>query len=320
MDLLYVGPLLPEYVAAMNGLLPPGWRLDTVAKITHETLPKLQRAEVVLTLGPITREALESAPRLKLVQVLGAGCDGVDLVAAKENGVAVATTGGANARSVAEHAMALILAVYRRLAYADRALRSGCWLQADFYRGGVFELSGKTLGMVGLGHVGQELAGMAAGFGLRKLYYQRHPLPAERERALGVSYTALEELFATSDIVSLQIPLTSETKGLAGRKQLALMKKGAVLINISRGGVLDQQALIEGLAQGQIAGAGLDVFAQEPLEPDSALLQLDNVVLTPHVAGAAQESVRRTFEVSFDNFVHLAAGEPLTNVVVDAGH
>ncbi|MHB1416529.1 MAG: 2-hydroxyacid dehydrogenase [Chloroflexota bacterium] len=315
LNVLYAGPTVPEYVALAEEFLPAGCRLDVVARHTPETRPLLESAHFVVGLAPLPADTIAGARNLRLIQVLGAGYDMVDLVAARLAHVPVATTGDANARSVAEHILALILAVYRRLPQADQAVKEGRWPQIDYYRGGSHELAGKTLGLVGLGNVGRVLAQMVSGFDLDVLYTKRTRLLSDDERSLDVSYVPLAELLARADAVSLQLSLTPEAKGLIGRRELAGMKESAILVNTSRGGVVDQQALVERLSAGKLAGAGLDVFADEPLGADSPLRGFANVVLTPHVAGASEEAVRRTFAVSFGNIARMIAGHPLRNVV-----
>jgi len=280
MRIIYGGPALPEYHAIARSLLAPGDEIDFVLKFTPEVQDKVETADVLFGLAPVTSETVHNAKRARLIQVLGAGYDGVDVAAAHAAGIVVATVGGANATSVAEHAFALILSLCRRVPLADRAIREGRWLQLDFYRGGSHQLSGKTLGLVGLGRVGKALAKLVRGFDLQLLYYTRHPLPEDEERALGVAYAPLAELLAQADVVSVQVPLTAETRGLIGVAELALMKQEAILVNTSRGGVVDEEALCARLAERKLGGVGLDVFAVEPLDPENPLLRYDNVVLT----------------------------------------
>jgi len=315
MNILYIGPILPEYVAIMKALLPQGYQLEVAESGSPVVWERVGEAHFLLALAPITEEIIRAAEKVRLIQVIGAGYDKIDVKAAHRAGILVATTGGANAVSVAEHALALILTLYRRIPYAHHSVKAGKWPQFALYQGGVFELSGKTLGLIGFGHTGQALARLVQGFDVRVLYYRRHRLPPDQERALGASYATLEDLLRQADIVSLHVPLTDQTRRLIGRKELGLMKKSAILINTSRGRVVDEEALIEWLSSGRIAGAGLDVFHQEPIDPHSPLLKLDNVVLTPHMAGASEEAVRRTFEAAFANVVRVAAGQQPANVV-----
>jgi glyoxylate reductase len=172
------------------------------------------------------------------------------------------------------------------------------------------EIYGKTIGLVGFGTLGQAIGRVGRGFGVKFLYYQRHRMPVREERRWRVSYAPLEELLGKSDVVSVQIPLTPETQGFIGRRELSMMKTSALLINIARGPVIDQEALAEFLKLGKIAGAGLDVFTQEPVPAGNLLLQLDNVVFTPHVGGSTQEALARNMKQACDNVRRVAGGKP----------
>lgn len=319
MNVLYVGSGPSEYVDVMRHLLPDGFCLGAEESESPQFWERIVEADFLVGFKPVTEEMIQSAPRVKLIQVIGAGHNAVDLAAAAKAGILVATTGGANAVSVAEHIFALILALYRRIPYAHSTVKMGGWPQLELFRGGLFDLSGKTIGLLGLGHIGQAAARIARGFGMLVLYHRRNRLAADEERSLGVGYTPLDDLLQQADIVSVQVPLTPDTTHLIGREQLRLMKRSALLINTARGGIVDEKALVECLRERRIAGAGLDVFAEEPIPPESLLLQLDNVILTPHVGGAGQESVQRTLEESVANILRVASGEKPHNVVLASG-
>ncbi|MBI4277002.1 MAG: lactate dehydrogenase [Armatimonadetes bacterium] len=271
----------------------------------------LADADFLVVLGPVSRSMVQAAPRLKFIQVQAAGYEGVDLQAAAARGIPVATVGGAGAASVAEHAVVLILSLFRRLPVADAAIRDGQWPQIQYFDEGVVrELAGATVGLVGFGHIGQAVGRIVRGFGAQVVYYRRTRLIEERERECGVRYLAFDDLLRTSDAVSVQVPLTDQTRGLIDARALGLMKPTAVLINVSRGDVMDEAALVDALASGRIGGAGLDVFHTEPLPPDSALRRLPNVVLTPHIGGAAVQAIERIFDAVFINLRRVAAGQP----------
>jgi phosphoglycerate dehydrogenase-like enzyme len=211
--------------------------------------------------------------------------------------------------------MALMLVLYRRMSYADRSMRAGAWTQHEFYRSGNYELAGKTLGMIGLGNVGRSIVPKARGFGMNLIYHDVRRLAPNDEAVLGLTYAGLADLLRQADVVSLQVPLTPATRGLIGDKELLLMKPSAILISTCRGGVVDEAPLMEALLHGRLAGAGLDVFSTEPLPADSPWRKLENVILTPHVAGASQEAVRRTFRMAFANVALVAdRQEPLNRV------
>ena len=179
----------------------------------------------------------------------------------------------------------LIMAVLRRLVYADTNLRKGKWLKTEL-RGEAQHLAGKTVGIVGIGNIGKNLAKLLKGFECKVHYYDVNRLPSDVESVLGISYKPLHELLKTSDVITLHAPLTPETANMINANTLAMMDRSAILVNAARGGLVDEKALIEALQTGVIAGAGLDVFLTEPLEASNPLLAMDNVVLSPHVAGS----------------------------------
>jgi phosphoglycerate dehydrogenase-like enzyme len=249
----------------------------------------------------------QASKRLKLVQLMSAGYEHVDLDLAARYGVPVAHFGDAMASVVAEHTLLLTLAVYRRLMVLDRAVRAGAWRTGEPV---LHELRGKRVGLVGLGLIGREVALRLRGFLAEVTYFARHRLSASEEQALGVQYVGFDELLGSSDMVSLHVPLTPATHGLIGQRELGLMKPGAVLINTSRGAMVDQSALMAALESGALAGAGVDVLDPEPPAPSNPLLQLPNVVFTPHVAGQAEEVWPRIVRTCLANIERVARGEP----------
>ncbi len=230
-------------------------------------------------------EMIDNAPRLKVIHKSGIGVDKIDLNAARAKGVKVYITAGANAVPVSEMALTLMLTVLRRFTYTDASLRKGKWPKKEL--GGVSQhLSGKVIGIVGMGNIGKNLVKLLRGFDCNILYHDLCRLTPEVERSLGVTYKTLEELVSSSEVISLHVPLTPETKKMIDARLLAMMGRSTILVNTARGGVVDEQALIEALQKGTIAGAGLDVFTQEPIDPNNPLLTMDNVVVSPHVAGS----------------------------------
>ena len=277
----------------------------------EEKLAKAREADYILcSWTPLSGKVIEAGPRIKLIQKYGIGVDKIDLETAKRRGIPVGISAGVNSIAVAETAITLMLALYKRLCMADQSLRQGKWLKWEL-RTGCYELAGKTVGIIGGGAIGRAVAKRLSGFECRVLYYDLFRLPEETEKALGMTYTAMDKLLMQSDIVSLHLPLTQETRGLIGPRELALMKPSAVLINTARGGVVNELALIEALRNRTIAGAGLDVFAKEPPDPDNPLLQMDNVVLTPHNAGGTVDTVKKVIRHSFENIIRIERGEPL---------
>jgi phosphoglycerate dehydrogenase-like enzyme len=248
------------------------------------------------------------APNLRLVQLLSAGYDSVDLGAARRAKVPVANNGGANAIAVAEHALLLMLAVSRKVIWQHGNVSAGRW------RGNgpvprMYELYNKTLGIVGLGTIGKKVARLARAFGMRVAYYDIARLSEDAEDALGVRFHLLRELLRTSDVVSLHVPLNDSTRHMIGEGELALMKPSAVLINTCRGPVIDEPALHRTLSAGKLFGAGLDVFDREPPPPDNPLFKLDNVVLTAHFAGPTWDNHTARLRNAFDNVERVHRGE-----------
>ncbi|MGB9618137.1 MAG: 2-hydroxyacid dehydrogenase [Desulfomonilaceae bacterium] len=237
----------------------------------------------------IDQELLDAAPRLKMIANFGVGYDNIDIPAATARGIWVSNTPGVLVDATADLAMALILAVARRVVEGDQMVRAQQWKAwAPFLFLGT-DVSGKTLGVIGLGQIGKAVAVRAKGFGMTILYHNRNRIDPREEERLGVHYASLEELLAQSDFVSLHVSLNPQSRGLIGRDQLRMMKRSAFLINVARGPVVDEQALLEALEQGVIAGAGLDVYENEP-EVTPGLRKLSNVVLLPHVGSATIET------------------------------
>jgi len=250
-----------------------------------------------------------AAPNLKLVQLLSAGYDRCDIGAARRAGVPICNNGGANSTAVAEHAMLLMLAVCRRVVWQHTNVAAGRWRGNNVQDVRLFELKGRTLGIVGLGSIGKKTARMAQAFGMTVQYYDVLRLSEERADDLGVKFALLDELLKTSDIVSLHVPLLQETRHMISTPQLAMMKPSAYLINTCRGPVVDEAALIEALQNNTIAGAGLDVFDQEPPPADNPLFGLPNVTLTAHFAGPTYDNQYTRFRNAFDNCQRVARGE-----------
>ena len=274
---------------------------------------------------PMKEPFYRAAPRLRLVQLLSAGYDDVDLEAARSAKVPVSNNGGANAISVSEHAMMLMLAVSRRVIWQHGNVSGGRW-RGNGPAPRMYELNDKTLGIVGLGTIGKKVARLAQAFGMRVAYYDIARLAEDAEDALGVRFRLLRELLKSSDVVSLHVPLNDSTRGMIGAGELGLMKREAILINTCRGPVVDEAALTRALADGALFGAGLDVFDQEPTPPGNPLIKLDNVVLSAHFAGPTWDNHVARFRNGFDNVERVARGEPplwvvpeLADIVNDQG-
>jgi len=263
---------------------------------------------IVRALGKVTAHIMDAAPKLAVVARHGAGVENIDVAAATERHIYVVNTPEANAESVAEHCVGMMLALAKRIVVADRALRQGRWNARNTYTGR--ELLGRTLGLVGMGRIGQRVAAIChAAFQMTLLYYDVTSYP-QIETALGARRVALADLMREADIVSVHVPLLSQTRGLIGAQELACMKPTALLLNLARGAVVDEPALLDALQRGSIAGAGLDVFAEEPLPASSPLLRLDNVVVTPHLAAITEEALWRMGMVARDVISVLQGAEP----------
>ncbi len=306
---LFVNSVI-DTIQEARGMVPPGFELLVEAPGSAGYAAALAEADYLLgNVDGMDDAFYRAAPRLRLVQLFSAGYDRVDLDAARRAGVLVANNGGANSRAVAEHTILLMLAVYRRLVHHHAMTAGGRW-RGNQPLATLYEMHGKTLGIIGYGTIGKRVARIAAGgFGMHIQCNDLVRLSEDAEDALDVRYRLLPELLRTSDIVTLHVPLTALTRHMIDSAALAQMQPHAVLINCSRGPVIDFAALHEALTSGRIAGAGLDVFPVEPPSPSEPVLLLDNVVLTPHLAGASWETRAKQTRNAFDNVLRVSRGE-----------
>ena len=301
----------PELPARLDPLLA-GLDVRWCAESDEERFAKLLPDTDVLwhVLRPVTAEVMERAPHLKLIQKLGSGVNTIDLERASESGIAVANMVGANAPAVAEAALTLMLATLRRLVPLDAATRAGRgWPIDPTLPNRVGEIGGRTVGLVGHGATARRLEPVLTALGATVIWHSPSGSAADP------GWRPLDTLLAESDIVSLHLPLTAATEKLIDADRLGRMKPGAILVNTSRGGVIDEPALVAAL-QGHLGGAGLDVFTEEPVDPGNPLLRLDNVVVQPHVAWLTAETMERCVDIAADNTRRLACGRPLRNRVV----
>ncbi|HEX2281623.1 MAG TPA: NAD(P)-dependent oxidoreductase, partial [Thermomicrobiales bacterium] len=261
-----------------------------------------------------TVEILKQCPNVKLVQSILAGYDRIDVKGMSDLGIPFANNGGSNAVPVAEHALGLLLALGRNIVRQANNTKARKWNQGmrDIP---TWELSGKRVGILGLGPIGQAMARLLTGFGGETVYYKRTQASPEIEAAVQAKYVPLEELMSTSDAISVHLALTPETRHLVGASEIALMKPTSIIVNTSRGAVIDEKALYEALRDGKIAGAGLDVTDPEPATDDNPLLDLDNVIVTPHQSGISRESSPRSARFAFENVRRAALGEPIQSVI-----
>jgi phosphoglycerate dehydrogenase-like enzyme len=301
---------IASFVASQLG---DGWEVVGAAD-AEEDLPTLETADAVLTaIVELRAPAIEKAHGLRIVQTPSHGFDHIDIDAAASSGIAVCNVGtsGAEAGTVAEHAMLLMLACARRLIDGHQGLRDGGWPQLT---GSSLELQGKTLGIVGLGHIGREVAKRAKAFGMRLLYHDPVRADEEVEAELRLEPVGLGELLERSDLVTVHVPLMASTRALIGHDEIALLRPGAILVNTSRGAVVDNQAVADAANAGRIV-AGIDVYEPEPPPQDHPLRSASNVILSPHVAGTTRESVIRIMAAGIENLRRFERGDRVKDVV-----
>ena len=280
---------------------------DRPGETVDQHLPEVDG--IVVRTARLTEARFNRAARLRVIGKHGVGVDNVDLAAARARGIAIVFTPGVNSQAVAEHALTLMLMLARRIPTSSRLLRAG---QFDEARRTIvaLDLQGKTLGLVGLGQVGRRLSTICRqGLAMRVLAFDPYVTPAQAAE-LGVELVSeLTPLLRAADVVSVHAPLTPETRGIIGRAALAELKSTAYLVNCARGGLVDEDALLEALRAGRLAGAGLDVFVEEPTPADHPLFGLENVVVTPHVAGSSQEALRLMAENVAEDVLRVLRGE-----------
>src|SRR5215216_3625832 len=311
--------LIAEPLAAAGvELLASAHEVDARSAMTREELLAVVPAVAALVVRSATRvdaEVLEAGPNLKVVGRAGIGLDNVDVAAATRLGIMVVNAPQSNVISAAEHTLALILAQARNIPQAHQALRDGRWERSRFQGA---ELYGKTLGILGLGRVGALVAQRANAFGMRLLAYDPF-VSRERAAHMGVELASLAEVLARADVVTIHLPKTPETTGLIGEAELAALKRGARLVNTARGGIVDEAALAKAVGDGQLAGAALDVFAEEPTTA-SPLFELDNVVVTPHLGASTAEAQDKAGITIAEQLLLALSGQFVPNAVnVQAG-
>ena len=305
------GPAWRRDVAALKA---QGLDVDCCDELDNERFYALLPGAEVLwhALRPVSADDIAKAPKLRLIQKIGVGVNTIALDAARARGIAVCNMPGSNAQAVAEMTLLLMLACLRRLPMLDRAIRAGQgWKIDPAMQDNYGELKGRTVGLVGFGSIPQSLAPALRALGAEVIYTATGP-KAGHEAA----HRSLPDLLRTADIVSLHIPLTPATTALLGAKEFAAMKPGAILVNTARGGLVDQKALYEALVNGPLGSAGLDVFVTEPVAADEPLLNLDNVVLAPHLAWLTMGTLSRSLAIAVENCRRLKAGEELQHRVV----
>jgi len=325
MDKPKIVSLMGYTVDTLKSMFAPQIDLPTVEVVevppgaTEDEMCRAVSGATVILNAPytyITRRVIEAAQGVQLIQFGSVGYAQIDLEAATKLGVPVANNPGINAVTVAEHALMFMLVLLKKALHAHLEISQGRWKPAMFWQR-VWELSGKTLGILGLGTIGKEVARLARVFGPRILYNKRTRFSKAEEVDLGVEYREFDQFLAMSDILSIHVPLTDETRGMIGREEIAKMKAGAILINTSRREVVDEAALAEAIKEGKLSGAGIDVprAREEIIDLKNPLIGLENVMLTPHMAGGSRESYSRAVEQVARNINRVLAGEKPLYVV-----
>ncbi len=305
-DSQYVELLAPELSARLQSL-GEFIMYEKMPEEPGEYIRRIGDADAVIQTSKLPDEVFDHCPRLKMITYLGIGAANfINIRRATEAGVIVTNTPGYGNNTVAEHALALLLAVAKHVCQGNSKLRAGVFDQSRMS----FELAGKTIGLIGLGGIGERMAAICRALGMQVLCWTRNPSPARAEQS-GVKFVEMGELLKNSDVVSLHLALNEETRGLLGRQELALLKQNSVFINTARAEIVDTQALVELLRDGKLAGAGIDVFDREPLTEDNPLLGLNNVVMTPHTGFNSPDAVKNILRITISNLEQFAQGKPI---------
>jgi len=279
----------------------------------EKLMTEIADADIVLgdytAATPITSRIVQAAKKLKLIQQPSVGYNHIDIAACTEFKIPVANTPGANDIGVAEHTIMLAMACLKYLPFYNARTHQGEWLFTHAQSTGVFELNGKTYGLLGMGRTARAVAERLAPFGARLLYYDIVRLSAEDEKKYQATYAAMDDILKTADIVSIHLPLTEATTKILNAEKISLMKPTAVLINVGRGELVDEAALADALRTKKIAMAAVDVFVEEPPPADHPLFGLENAILTPHLAGSTRESGGRILNMAMDNMIRVMKGE-----------
>lgn len=298
---------------------PSGYETISIGVNSSEEEQKraVADADFIILFGvSLSDEVIHAAVKTRLVQLLAAGYDRINTDLLSQLNIPCANNGGANSRAVAEHTVMLMLVLYKRLLALDRSTRDGNW--RDLLDGRTtFEMAGKSVGILGMGNIGQRVATLLRGFEVEVQYYDKCLLTSNREKELNVRNVSVDELFQSSDVVSCHTALTSDTWHIVSRDRIAMMNRRSVLINTSRGSVVDERALINALSKNLIAGAALDVFEEEPVGENNPLLRMNNVVVTPHSAGTTWDTWSRRAEFAYNNIKRVSEGELPLAVIRD---
>lgn len=311
MNILVSNNYKGQVLEILKVCVPDGFEVLLLEENTQECFEKLApEADYILASGrvKITKNVLERASKLKMVQRTGVGLDSIDLAELKRRDIPLYVNQGVNAESVAEHTLLLMLACLRRLSMIHRNTINGIWERQEQ---GIqtYELAGKTVGLVGMGNIARTVVKLLKSFEVNILYYDLFPLPPEREIDLGISYCKLEDMLPHVDIISLHCPLTDGTRKIINAESLDQIKQGAILINTARGGLIDTDAVVKSLRSGKLSYAGLDVHEEEPLIGEKEIMKLENVILTPHIGGITHDSFYRMMHDAMRNIAKFEEGD-----------
>lgn len=314
-------PLTPDLEERVRALIPAGFVLEIAKSVGVEDLKTvLENADYAVAFGmAVPADALNFAPKLRLLHRWGVGVDGTPLEACRERGIMVAKTTGSNARPVAEYTVGAMLASSRVLNIAHATTQQGQWLKKELWAQNIM-LANRTIGLVGLGAIGKHVARRLRGFECTVLYNKRERLSPAEESELDITYASFDHILENADIISLHCPLTSETRNLIARPQFERMKSHAMLVNTARGGIVNEQDLADALKKKTIRSAVVDVFETEPVNADNPLLKLDNCIVTPHIAANAFDNVDNGIRHWITNLKKHASGEalPHDDIVIPA--
>ena len=289
--------------------------IEVVEVDTQKKFDALTEADaIVLRILKMPKEVVARIKGLKMIMRWGAGFDSVDIEEAGKHGIYVCNTPGANAYAVAELTVALMLAVGRKLICHDRAIHQGEWSKNTFLNL-TRTLNNKVVGIIGGGNIGRQVAARVQAFGSIVQYYDPFRLPEEMEEKLHMKYVGLEELIRTSDVITLHVPLMDSTRHMIGEKEIEKMKNGAILINVARGGLMDDEAVVKAVNSGKLSGAGIDCVEEEPAKPGNPILENPNIIVTPHVGGGSADISDVMFPMITGNIELLAIGKELKYVV-----
>jgi phosphoglycerate dehydrogenase-like enzyme len=318
--------LSPARVAATHITMPADWQVRFLESTDEaEIISTCRDADCIVSVGSVSginARIITNCPNLKLIQCLGVGFNQVDLATAEQRKIPVANSPGQNASTVAEFTIGSIIALQRRFLESDAEIKAGRYttFRSQVLHEGLQEIGGSRLGLIGIGNIGLQVAKIAVLLGASVSYYTKHRRPADVERQLGITYQPMDDLLVDSNIVSLHVPLNETTRGLIGARELARMKVGSLLVNTSRGPVVDQVALAHALESSHLAGAAIDTFDPEPPDVEHPLLRLTptaqcRLLLTPHTAGITFPSFRRMLAACVANMERVLRGEPVMNQV-----